>query len=75
MEAIAYFLQHTGRKNETLPALAEQQEAYARLCESQGFQSVATFTDYQGGSHSRRGYRRLVDYLQQPGRGVPMVAR
>ncbi len=74
MEAIGYFLQHAGRKNETLPSLAEQQNAYARLCESQGFQPVATFTDYQGGSHSRRGYRRLVDYLQQPGRGFTMVA-
>jgi len=74
MEAIGYFLQHTGRKNEALTSLAEQQLAYARLCEEQGFQSVATFTDYQGGSHSRRGYRRLVDYLQQPGRGFTLVA-
>lgn len=72
MEAIGYFRRRPNAAlNEALSTLEEDEGAFFRFCQEQGYYPVATFIDQE--AQSQRGYQQLAEFLQKDGRGFTVV--
>lgn len=69
-KAIGYFREGNFRQ-EGQPSLTEQNRAFLEFCRSEGFEVGATFLDTSSAEDT--GFRQMLDYLRQNGRGATVV--
>lgn len=76
MDAVGYLrLNQNAAADESVPTLAEQESAFLRFCEAQGFQPAGAYIDPEAdGPSGQRGYLQLLDFLNAPGKRFLMVA-
>ena len=71
MKAIGYFREAPAGKGQSLTT---QSAAFLDFCQRQGYEAVATFVDsVAGGDGAPAGFRQLVEYLREPGKGFVVV--
>ena len=71
MKAVGYFRESPGQEAK---ALAEQNSAFLELCQTQGYEVVASFVDViNAADDGRPGFRQLVEFLRRPEKGFVVV--
>jgi site-specific DNA recombinase len=71
VKAVGYFRESPGQEAK---ALAEQNSAFLELCQTQGYEVVASFVDViNAADDGRPGFRQLVEFLRRPEKGFVVV--